>query len=94
LQVELQGTKSNRSAIGAQVTLKAGVRTLYQEVKGSEGFGATNPLRLHFGLGALQEVDSIEIRFPSGARQTLGKVQGRQVIRVVEGTEGFKQPTK
>jgi hypothetical protein len=63
-------------------------------VKGSEGFGATNPLRLHFGLGALQEVDSIDIRWPSGARHSLGKVPGRQIIRVVEGTEGYQQPTK
>jgi tetratricopeptide (TPR) repeat protein len=94
LQVELKGAKSNRSAIGAQVTVKSGGRLFYQELKGSEGFGATNPLRLHFGLGDLAQAESVEIRWPSGLRQVLANVPARQVIRVEEGVEGFQKPGK
>src|SRR5690606_37718028 len=51
LQIDLVGTSSNRFAIGASVTIKAGPLLVFREVKGSEGFGSTDPYRLHFGLG-------------------------------------------
>ena len=51
LEVELRGVKSNRMAVGAQITVKAGDLLVYREVKGSEGFGATSMFRQHFGLG-------------------------------------------
>jgi hypothetical protein len=45
LEIELAGTKSNRFAVGAAVTLTAGASKFYREVKGSEGFGATSSYR-------------------------------------------------
>ncbi len=66
LEVELRGVKSNRMAVGAQLTVKAGGLLVYREVKGSEGFGSTSTFRQHFGLGANAKVDSLEIRWPSG----------------------------
>ncbi len=85
LQIDLEGVKSNRFAIGAQVTLKAGGRTFYREVKGSEGFGATNPCRQHFGLGAFAQVDSMEIVWPSAAKQRFSGLAANQIIAVREG---------
>jgi enediyne biosynthesis protein E4 len=63
------GTKSNRDAIGARVTLKAGGLTMIREVNGGNGYSGQSSLRLHFGIGRATKVDSAEIRWPSGAVQ-------------------------
>ena len=82
LQVDLRGVKSNRFAVGAQVTLRSGNWMAYREVKGSEGFGSTDPYLVHFGLGAREKVDSLEIRWPSGLRQeiAIGRVNRRIMV--------------
>lgn len=67
----LTGTRSNRSAIGAEVTLHAGERRQLQVVTGGVGFASENDRRLHFGLGGSTQVDSVVIRWPSGTRQVL-----------------------
>ena len=67
----LEGTRSNRSAIGAEVELFwAGGRQL-QQVSGGSGFAAQNQRPLHFGLGTHAAVEKAVIRWPSGAVQTL-----------------------
>jgi hypothetical protein len=73
IEFELEGTASNRSAIGARVELHWNGRTQVQEVSGGSGFSAENQRRLHYGLGAATEVDRVDIRWPSGRRQTLDK---------------------
>jgi tetratricopeptide (TPR) repeat protein len=88
LQVELIGTKSNRNGIGAGVLLTSGEHKLYQEMKGSEGFGSTNPYRIHFGLGTRTRVDSLEILWPGGTKQTLTGVGVDRLLRVREETSG------
>lgn len=84
LEVELIGTQSNRYGVGATVLAKAGGWTLWREVKGGEGFGATNPYRVHFGLGPHTLVDSLEVRWPSGKRQTFSRVRANQVYKIRE----------
>jgi tetratricopeptide (TPR) repeat protein len=84
LEIDLKATRSNRDAIGAQVTVKAGDWLAYREVKGSEGFGATNPYRVHFGLGARDQLDSLEVRWPSGQVNRLSGVKTNQVLQIRE----------
>jgi len=84
LEVELRGVKSNRMAIGAQVTVKAGGLLVYREVKGSEGFGSTSTFRQHFGLGANAKVDSLEIRWPSGIAHQFSGLDANQIVSVKE----------
>ncbi len=84
LEVDLKATKSNRCAIGAQLTLRAGDLLVYREVKGSEGFGATSPYRQHFGVGQRTTIDSLEVRWPSGIRTRREKVAVNQVLTVPE----------
>ncbi len=91
LEVELRGVKSNRFAVGAQLTAKAGGLIVYREVKGSEGFGATSPYRQHFGLGKAAKIDSLEIRWPSGVRQVFSNLDARQIIAITEGDEAWKK---
>lgn len=85
LEVDLKAVRSNRDALGAQLTARAGSLLVYREVKGSEGFGATSQRRQHFGLGAARRVDSLEIRWPSGELQTIQGLDVNQIIEVEEG---------
>jgi hypothetical protein len=81
---ELRGTTSNRSAIGAQVTLHVGDQTMVRVVDGGSGFCSQNERRLHFGLGAAGALDKAVVRWPSGLAQ---EVQGCGVDRVHVLTE-------
>jgi len=68
---KLVGSRSNRSAIGAEVTVEAdGIRRL-GIVDGGMGFASQNDRRLHFGLGGTERVDRVVIRWPSGGRQVI-----------------------
>ena len=71
IEFELEGTKSNRSAIGAQVTVFWNGQEQVQEVSGGDGFAAQNQRRLHFGLGKFPQIQKAVIRWPSGKTQTI-----------------------
>jgi enediyne biosynthesis protein E4 len=73
IEFALEGTASNRSAIGAEVTVFWNGQQQVQEVSGGCGFAAQNQRRLHFGLGKTSQVDAVVIRWPSGKRQTIEK---------------------
>ncbi len=85
LQIDLVGAKSNRRAIGAALVVKAGPLTVFREVKGSEGFGSTNPYRQHFGLGANAMVDTLEVLWPSGLKQTFRHLEADRILELGEG---------
>jgi hypothetical protein len=70
---DLEGTASNRSAVGARVELHRGDQVQVQEVSGGSGFSAQNQRRLHYGLGTQSDVDRVVIRWPSGRIQTIQK---------------------
>jgi hypothetical protein len=85
LLLKLVGHRSNRDAIGAKVkvTTPSG-RTIYNHVTGSVGFLSTSDLRLHFGLGQENLATLVEIRWPSGADQTLRDIPGDRILKVDE----------
>src|SRR5260370_40791328 len=75
-QFLLEGTKSNRSGVGAQVRVTAGGRTLLSFVNGGNGVGAQTTSRVHLGRGATSTIDPVEIRSPAGLKQVVGEVSG------------------
>jgi enediyne biosynthesis protein E4 len=81
---ELEGRASNRSAIGAQLTLFWNGMRQVQTVAGASGFAAQNDRRLHFGLGPQPRIERAEVRWPSGQRQTLDAPQVNQLHRIRE----------
>jgi hypothetical protein len=81
----LVGTKSNRAAIGARVTIRAGGMTQFEEVRGGGSYLSQNDLRLHFGLGTATKIDSAEIRWPTGKTETLKDIAADKIYTVVEG---------
>ncbi|HTH65022.1 MAG TPA: CRTAC1 family protein [Gemmatimonadales bacterium] len=80
----LVGSRSNRSAIGAEVTLYAGDTRQLQVVTGGVGFASENDRRLHYGLGATALIDSVVIRWPSGTRQVVEQPAADQLHTVRE----------
>jgi enediyne biosynthesis protein E4 len=85
LKVKLIGTKSNRSAIGARVVVRAEDSTQTQEVQSQSSFLSCNDFRLHFGLGPAKSAE-VKIRWPNGDWQTLPNMTANQLVTVKEGT--------
>lgn len=81
---ELEGSMSNRSAIGARVELYWNNKVQVQEVSAASGFSAQNDRRLHYGLGARDVVDRVVIRWPSGHRQTIERPRVDTLHRLKE----------
>jgi hypothetical protein len=83
---DLAGTKSNRMAIGVRVKLVAGGVTQTDEVHSGGSYLSQNDTRLHFGTGSAQKIDRVEIRWPSGAVETLTALAADQFYSVLEGS--------
>jgi enediyne biosynthesis protein E4 len=94
LKIKTIGTKSNRSGIGARlrcVTHPPGELRPHQqidEVRSGGSYISQNDLRVHFGIGKADKVDLLEIRWPSGAVDTLKNIHPNQMI-VVKETQGI-----
>ena len=92
LKIKTIGTKSNRSGIGARlrcVTHPPGETKPHQqidEVRSGGSYLSQNDLRVHFGIGKAEKVELLEIRWPSGAVDTLKDVKPNQMIVVKEGS--------
>ena len=85
LEMRLVGTRSNRDAIGALVKVKAGDLVQWDRVRTGGSYISGNDLRLHFGLGDRDTADTIEIRWPSGATESIEKVQSNRILTIEEG---------
>ena len=84
LMLDLRGTSSNRSAIGARVTVVAGDLRQVREVRSGGSYQSHNDRRLHFGLKDHETVDVVTIRWPYGAEQVLKAVSADQILRIEE----------
>jgi len=84
LDVALEGTKSNRDGIGARIKVTAESRVQFNEMTTASGYASSSVGPVHFGLGDAKAADEVEIRWPSGAVQTLKGVTGDQILRVKE----------
>ncbi|MCL4179497.1 MAG: immunoglobulin domain-containing protein [Verrucomicrobia bacterium] len=88
LKVRLVGQLSNRSAIGAKVQVKATIggtaSSQMREISGGTGYGSQDGLEAHFGLGSADQVDVLQIRWPSGIVQELKTVPTKQILTLTE----------
>jgi len=88
--LKLTGTRSNRSAIGARVTITSGTHAQYQEVRSGGSYLSQNDLRLHFGMGDARQIDRIEIDWPSGIHQVLTKQPVNRILIIQEANSPSK----
>jgi hypothetical protein len=86
IELRLEGTKSNRAAIGATAIVTAGGRQQARAVLSQSSYYSHDDVRLHFGLGTRTTAERIEIHWPSGAVERLENVAGDRVVAVKEGS--------
>jgi hypothetical protein len=84
LKVRLEGTKSNRSAIGARVLVRYGGKVQAQCLTSQSSFLSANDPRLHFGLGTASKA-SVEIHWPAGTTETHADLPADQLVTIREG---------
>lgn len=85
LRLELEGTKSNRSAIGAKIDVKRGESTQAYHVRSGSSYCSQSELPVTVGLGTADAAEEITITWPSGEKTTLPNVAAGQIYHVVEG---------
>jgi hypothetical protein len=86
------GTKSNRDSIGARITMKAGARTLVDEVRSGGSYASNNDMRVHFGLGSVTKVDWVQIRWPSGLTERYENLPAGNIQTLKEGGGRSMEP--
>jgi len=94
LQVRLQGTRSNRDAIGARIELVTDGEIQIREVVSTSGYISSQSLVSHFGLGTHSKVDTVKVFWPSGGTTSLKDVRANQLLRITEGPGSSSKPSK
>jgi len=84
IKIDLNGNQSNPDGYGAKVKVVAGDFTQYREHNSAHGYNSANDQRLHFGLALVEEIDLIEISWPSGLIQQLKNVAVNQTLSIKE----------
>ena len=90
IKVQLEGTTSNRSAIGATVALEAGGLRQTSAVLSQSSYLSHDDSRLHFGLGKAERVDRFTVRWPSGAVEQFPGAEAGRLVLLVEGSGKVK----
>jgi hypothetical protein len=90
VQIRLQGVKANRDGVGAHVSVMAGDLVQVDEVHSGRGYQSHYGTRLHFGLGAHDQVDRVEVRWIGGGVDVVRDVAVGQLVTIVEGAGRVK----
>ncbi len=94
IKIKLLGTTCNRTAIGARVRVITGKHIQMNEVASGGSVMSQNDLRLHFGIGKLETVDAIEVKWPTTQKiEKFTNIKANQIITIREG-EGIISPKK
>lgn len=92
IAITLKATQSNRSAVGARVTIEIASGKQIQEVMSGGSFYSQNAQELYFGLGSAPVVERITVRWPSGVRQVKTAVEANQRISLIEEASDSEAP--
>jgi hypothetical protein len=80
------GSKSNRDGVGAKITVKAGKRTLVDEVRSGSSYVSNSDMRVHFGLGPAANIEWVQVRWPSGLVEQFRNVPVDAMHTLKEGS--------
>ena len=86
LQIRLQGTTTNRDGVGSFVRVTAGDLVQVDEVHSGRGYQGHHGMRLHFGLGKRDHVDSVEVRWLGGKVERFNELPIDRLVTLVQGT--------
>jgi hypothetical protein len=93
IMIKCVGTRSNRSAIGTRVKVTTGEHSQIDEVMSGSSYYSQNDFRLHFGLGRAGKADSVEVTWPSGAKESFTNLSANQLY-VLQETKGIVSSRK
>lgn len=87
IRIELTGAQSNRMAIGSRVTLDVGDRSIIRDLLPANGFMGQGPADLIVGIGEVDEIDRLTVRWPTGMKQEFSNVSipDDRIIKITEG---------
>jgi len=85
VELVLEGTRSNRFGVGAQVRFTVAGKTYLRFVNGGNGFASQSSTRIHLGIADRKVVERTEIRWPSGATQVFENLGADRIYKIVEG---------
>jgi tetratricopeptide (TPR) repeat protein len=84
LNLRLVGTQSERDAVGARVTIRAGDQIWSHWLVGGDGYLCHNEAAIQAGLGDVTEVDEIQVTWPSGKTESFGRAKADQHLMLIE----------
>jgi len=87
--VRLEGNKSNRDGFGALVTVQTNKTEQRQSLVSGQGYFSNHAKELYFGLGKSKIIDSIEVKWPSGLKQTFKEISPNQTVYILEGDSNY-----
>ena len=87
INFKLVGTKSNRDAMGARVKIRAGGISQIREIYGGGSYLSQSDLRANFGLGKTTKVETVDISWPSGLKQSFKDLEADKFYVVEEGKD-------
>lgn len=91
VRIQLVGTKSNRLGVGARLVAKtASSRQIVRDVFPANGFMGQGPVDTHIGIGEAKEIESIEVRWPTGKVQTFQHLPAGRKVTITEGRAGYE----
>jgi hypothetical protein len=85
IMIKTVGKQSNRSGIGARVTVVTGKLKQMNEARSGDSYVSQNDLRLHFGIGDAARVERVEILWPSGRKEAFENLKANQIVTLEEG---------
>jgi hypothetical protein len=89
IRVDLEGVQSNRAGIGSRVTLEVGDRTIIRDVFPANGFSGQGPVELIIGVGDVDRIDRLSIRWPTGEVQTFEDLPVETRFAIREGVSTY-----
>ncbi len=92
IEIDVRGTRSNRAGIGARITVRSGGRQQIQEVRSGASYCSQHDLRQHFGLGAQERYEWVEVRWPSGLRERFPGGDAGRILKLEEGKGAPRSP--
>ncbi len=87
IQIQVVGKQSNRSGIGAKLKIVTGTHVQYREVQSGGSYLSFHDLRAHFGVGKAEQIELLEIRWPTGQIDRATQLPANQRFLAVEGSE-------
>ena len=89
ITIRLEGDKSNRDGLGSVVTVQTNKIQQRQSLVSGQGYFSNHAKELYFGLGNSNIIESIEIKWPSGLKQTFNDISPNQTIYILEGDSNY-----